>query len=161
LVFPALATTWDEGLPLGNAMLGELLWANGPFVRFSLDRADLWDLRPMKNLDGPEWKYRWVVDQWKKGDYRPVQDRFDAPYDTEPAPSKIPTDARERPGFHPLERRQNPGDIRSCRRTGGMDPAEGSAARFQTRLAHAALRRPGSDRRRRSGHRPGPAPPRL
>jgi len=26
LVFPALASTWDEGLPLGNAILGELLW---------------------------------------------------------------------------------------------------------------------------------------
>ena len=95
LVFPALAMSWDEGLPLGNAMLGELLWANGPFVRFSLDRADLWDLRPMKNLGGPQWKYRWVVDQWKKGDYKPVQDRFDAPYDAEPAPSKIPAAALE------------------------------------------------------------------
>ena len=95
LVFPALASSWDEGLPLGNAMLGELLWANGPFVRFSLDRADLWDLRPMRNLDGPQWKYRWVVDQWKKGDYRPVQERFDVPYDAEPAPSKIPAAALE------------------------------------------------------------------
>jgi alpha-L-fucosidase 2 len=95
LVFPSLAATWDEGLPLGNAVLGALLWARGPFLRFSLDRADLWDLRPMKNLTGPRWSYRWVVDQWRKGDYKPVQDLFDAPYDAEPAPSKIPAAALE------------------------------------------------------------------
>ncbi|MGD0782720.1 MAG: glycoside hydrolase family 95-like protein, partial [Candidatus Aminicenantales bacterium] len=95
LAFPALPAAWDEGLPLGNAILGELVWANGPFVRLSLDRADLWDLRPMKNLDTPEWSYRWVVNQWKKGDYGPVQERFDVPYDAEPAPSKIPAAALE------------------------------------------------------------------
>jgi alpha-L-fucosidase 2 len=76
-------------------MIGALIWKNGPFVRLSLDRADLWDLRPMKNLEAPEWKYRWVVEQWKKGDYRPVQQKFDVPYDTEPAPSKIPAAALE------------------------------------------------------------------
>ena len=95
LVFPSLPASWDEGLPLGNGMLGELVWKNGPFLRLSLDRADLWDLRPMKNLDAPEWKFRWVVEQWLKGDYGPVQNKFDAPYDAEPAPSKIPAAALE------------------------------------------------------------------
>lgn len=95
LVSAGLAATWDEGLPLGNGMIGALVWRNGPSVRLSLDRADLWDLRPMKNLDAPEWKFRWVVEQWKKGDYRPVQQKFDVPYDTEPAPSKIPAAALE------------------------------------------------------------------
>ncbi len=95
LVFPSLPPSWDEGLPLGNGMLGELLWRNGRFLRLSLDRADLWDLRPMKNLDAPQWTYAWVVEQWRKGDYAPVQKMFDAPYDAEPAPSKIPAAALE------------------------------------------------------------------
>ena len=56
-VFPSLPPSWDEGLPLGNGMLGELVWRNGRFLRLSLDRADLWDLRPMKNLDAPQWTY--------------------------------------------------------------------------------------------------------
>ena len=43
----------------------------------------------MENLQTPEWKYSWVYDQWKKDDYKPVQDRFDVPYDRSPAPSKI------------------------------------------------------------------------
>jgi alpha-L-fucosidase 2 len=82
-------------------MLGALVWKNGARLRFSLDRADLWDLRPMENLDAPEWKFGWVIEQWKKNDYRPVQEKFDKPYDARPAPSKIPAGALEFevPGF--------------------------------------------------------------
>ena len=60
LIFDQLATRWDEAIPLGNGMLGALIWQNGKRLRFSLDRADLWDLRPMENLDKPEWKFKWV-----------------------------------------------------------------------------------------------------
>jgi alpha-L-fucosidase 2 len=95
LVFGALATSWDEAIPLGNGMVGALVWQNGGRLRLSLDRADLWDLRPMDNLKAPEWKFRWVVDQWKKNDYKPVQDKFDKPYDDNPAPTKIPAGALE------------------------------------------------------------------
>jgi len=95
LVFPDLAQTWDEAVPLGNGTVGALVWKNGGCLRISLDRSDLWDLRPMRNLNGPEWKFRWVQDQWKKSDYQSVQDRFDKPYDADPAPSKIPAGALE------------------------------------------------------------------
>lgn len=95
LHFDQLATVWDEAIPLGNGMVGALIWEKDGKLRFSLDRADLWDLRPMENLKKPEWKYSWVYDQWKKDDYKPVQDLFDAPYDREPAPSKIPGAALE------------------------------------------------------------------
>ncbi len=90
LHFNELSEVWDEAIPLGNGMLGALVWEKEGKLRFSLDRADLWDLRPMENLQTPEWKYSWVIDQWKKDDYKPVQDRFDVPYDQSPAPSKIP-----------------------------------------------------------------------
>lgn len=90
LHFEQLPTVWDEAIPLGNGMLGALIWEKEGRLRFSLDRADLWDLRPMENLKTPEWKYRWVKEQWEKNDYRPVQEKFDVPYDRSPAPSKIP-----------------------------------------------------------------------
>ena len=90
LHFDDLSKVWDEAIPLGNGMVGSLIWEKEGKLRFSLDRADLWDLRPMENLQTPEWKYSWVYDQWKKDDYKPVQDRFDVPYDRSPAPSKIP-----------------------------------------------------------------------
>ena len=90
LHFDQLPTVWDEGIPLGNGMVGALIWEKEGKLRLSLDRADLWDLRPMENLKTPEWKYSWVYEQWKKNDYGRVQEKFDAPYDRSPAPSKIP-----------------------------------------------------------------------
>ncbi len=90
LHFDRLATVWDEAIPLGNGMIGVLIWEKEGKLRFSLDRADLWDLRPMKNKEKSEWKFSWVYNQWKKDDYKSVQDMFDVPYDNSPAPSKIP-----------------------------------------------------------------------
>ena len=95
LYFEELSATWDEAIPLGNGMLGALIWQKGNNLRISLDRADLWDLRPMKNLNIPEFKFSWVYDQVKKEDYKPVQDLFDVPYNRNPAPTKIPAGALE------------------------------------------------------------------
>lgn len=90
-----LATTWDEAIPLGNATVGALIWQKGDRLRFSLDRADIWDMRPMAGLHREEFSYKWVQGQVAKKDYKPVQQFFDAPYDREPAPSKIPAGALE------------------------------------------------------------------
>jgi alpha-L-fucosidase 2 len=95
LKFSAPATSWDEGIPLGNGIIGALIWEKDGKLRFSLDRADLWDLRPMENLDKPEWKYSWVKSQWENNTYSKVQEMFDIPYDRNPAPSKIPGAALE------------------------------------------------------------------
>ena len=95
LVFTSLATQWDEAIPLGNGMLGALIWQKDNQLRFSLDRADLWDLRPMKDLHRNEFSYDWVKDQVKKKEYDIVQKYFDEPYDREPAPSKIQGGALE------------------------------------------------------------------
>ena len=50
LVFDSLATRWDEGMPLGNAVVGELVWRRSGALRLSVDRTDLWDLRPVDSL---------------------------------------------------------------------------------------------------------------
>lgn len=96
-VFPDLAVTWDEGMPLGNAVVGNLVWDKDNALRMSLDRIDLWDMRPVDSLSGPNYKFQWVYDQVMKKDYRPVQLKFDVPYDRMPAPSKIPGAALEFP----------------------------------------------------------------
>ena len=95
LHFTQATRAWDEAIPLGNGMIGALIWQKGDRLRFSLDRSDLWDERPMKGLHRPEFKYQWVYEQVKKGDYKIVQDYFDAPYDREVAPTKIPGGALE------------------------------------------------------------------
>lgn len=89
LVFSELATTWDEGVPLGNAEVGCLVWQNNGKLRFSLDRSDLWDLRPMENIDFDKWKFQDVYEHWKNDNYKEVQNAFDVPYNQLPAPSKI------------------------------------------------------------------------
>jgi alpha-L-fucosidase 2 len=95
LQFSSLASTWDEAIPIGNGMLGALVWQKGDHLRLSLDRADLWDLRPMENFLKPEFSFKWVQRQVKDNNYKVVQNMFDAPYDNLPAPSKIPGAALE------------------------------------------------------------------
>lgn len=95
MVFPSLAKTWDEGVPLGNGTVGALVWQRDSMLRFSLDRVDLWDLRPVDSISGPNNRFTWVYEQVKKGDYLPVQKKYDHPYDQMPAPSKIPGAALE------------------------------------------------------------------
>lgn len=90
LTFSSLSTRWDESLPLGNGMLGAMVWQKNNQLRFSLDCAELWDARPMKDLHRDEFSFKWVEEQYQKNNYAAVQKYFDAPYDREPAPSKIP-----------------------------------------------------------------------
>ena len=57
------ATTWDEALPLGNGLLGALVWGDGKPLRISLDRTDLWDLRPVPEFYTEEYSYA-LMRQW-------------------------------------------------------------------------------------------------
>lgn len=93
LVFNKLANKWDEAMPLGNGMLGALVWQKGDKLRLSLDRADLWDER--KALDMSKLNFKWVKEQVLKKDYRPVQKIGDEPYDNVPYPTKLPAAAIE------------------------------------------------------------------
>jgi len=90
LIGTELAKTWDEGIPLGNGIIGALVWQKDGNLRMSLDNVNLWDLRPMENLNTPNYKFSWVYEQWKNDNYKAVQNAFDVPYDNSPAPSKIP-----------------------------------------------------------------------
>jgi alpha-L-fucosidase 2 len=95
LHFDSLATSWDEAIPLGNGTVGSLIWKKEGRLRMSLDRADLWDMRPMKGLHRKEFSYQFIQQKVKEKDYKIVQDYFDVPYDKEPAPTKIPAAALE------------------------------------------------------------------
>lgn len=69
LVFDSLAQTWDEGVPLGNATIGALVWKKGDALRLSLDRTDLWDLRPSDSLSGANFRFAWVKEHIRTKDY--------------------------------------------------------------------------------------------
>jgi alpha-L-fucosidase 2 len=93
LVFDSLAKRWDEGIPLGNGWLGALIWQKDNKIRMSLDRVDLWDDRPMPEID--KLKFKWVVEKVKLNQYDSVQKIGDEPYEKYPAPTKIPGAAIE------------------------------------------------------------------
>lgn len=88
--FHDLAKSWDEAIPLGNATVGSLIWQKKECLRMSIDRSDLWDLRHSKELEGEGFSFHWLYEQVQKRDYKPVQRRFDYPYNAYPGPSKIP-----------------------------------------------------------------------
>jgi alpha-L-fucosidase 2 len=89
----SLAKRWDEAMPLGNGWLGALIWQKGNKLRMSLDRVDLWDDRPMPEID--KLKFKWVVEKVKLNQYDSVQKIGDEPYEKYPAPTKIPGAAIE------------------------------------------------------------------
>jgi len=93
LVFDTLAKRWDEGIPLGNGWMGALIWQKDNKIRMSLDRVDLWDDRPMPEID--KLKFKWVVEKVKLDQYDSVQKIGDEPYEKYPAPTKIPGAALE------------------------------------------------------------------
>lgn len=105
LYFNRIPDRWEEGIPLGNGLLGALIWQKDSMLRISLDRADLWDLRPVKEFDLPQFRFSWVYEQWRKNTYDTVQKLFDLPYERDPGPTKLPAGAVEIPisGFGPVD----------------------------------------------------------
>ncbi|MFA7228995.1 MAG: glycoside hydrolase family 95-like protein [Melioribacteraceae bacterium] len=95
LCFKLLPVNWDEGFPLGNGMIGALIWKRENSLRISLDRADLWDSRTPGEFERPEFDFAWVAAQVNKNDYGIVQKLFDEPYDREAYPTKLPAAAIE------------------------------------------------------------------
>lgn len=81
---------WDEGVPLGNGLVGALVWGEGNTIRLSLDRGDLWDLRSPEAFKDPRWNYKDMQRMVAVRDEKTFHDLFDVPYDTVPYPTKLP-----------------------------------------------------------------------
>lgn len=80
---------WDEALPLGNGMLGGLLWGSGNRINLSLDRGDLWDERRPQVVQQPNWNYQTIRELQAAGNQAEISRLFDAPYH-EKTPTKLP-----------------------------------------------------------------------
>ena len=79
---------WDEAVPLGNGKCGCLCWGSPEEIRFSLDRADLWD-RTVLWEQNEEFSWKNLVKLAKEGNTRKIREIFDAPY-YYPSPTKLP-----------------------------------------------------------------------
>lgn len=83
------AMVWDEAMPLANGLLGALVWGDGKPLKISLDRTDLWDLRPVPQFHGEDYSYK-KMRQWvKEGRIEDLHRLYDDPYGN-PGPTKIP-----------------------------------------------------------------------
>ncbi|MBP7051301.1 MAG: glycoside hydrolase N-terminal domain-containing protein [Phycisphaerae bacterium] len=83
------AQVWDEAMPLGNGLLGALVWGDGKPLRISLDRTDLWDLRPVPEFHSGDYSYK-TMRQWvQEGRIQDLHRLYDDPYGN-PGPTKIP-----------------------------------------------------------------------
>ncbi len=89
LNFNTPVTVWDEALPLGNGILGALVWGDGQPLKISLDRTDLWDLRPVPEFHMEDYKYATMREWEKAGRTDDLLKMYDKPYER-PAPTKIP-----------------------------------------------------------------------
>ncbi len=83
------ASTWDEAFPLGNGILGALVWGDGAPLNISLDRTDLWDLRPVPEYYSENYSYARMRQWEREGRYEELKALYDEPYHR-PAPTKIP-----------------------------------------------------------------------
>lgn len=88
LTFNTIPDKWDHGFPLGNGMIGVLVWQHEGMLRLSVDRADLWDLRPTAEIE--KYTYKWAYQQRLTGEFDTVWKIADEPYDRDAAPTKIP-----------------------------------------------------------------------
>lgn len=95
LSFRNLATSWDEAIPLGNGMIGALVWQKEQALRMAVDRSDLWDVRPLEEFNGEQYTFKWVYDHVKRGEYKPVQEWYDFGRKGYAWPTKIPGAALE------------------------------------------------------------------
>jgi len=89
LALGAPIKTWDEAVPLGNGLLGGLLWGEGQTVRLSLDRGDLWDERPREGIRRQDFNYATMIRLVGEGKHAELNAIFDYPYGGA-YPTKIP-----------------------------------------------------------------------
>ncbi|MBA4388520.1 MAG: hypothetical protein C0404_11100 [Verrucomicrobia bacterium] len=81
-------TRWDEAVPLGNGLMGGLLWGEGRELRLSLDRGDLWDLRlPPELLRNLTWAR--MQELVAGGEHAKIQETVDKPF-MQAFPTKLP-----------------------------------------------------------------------
>jgi hypothetical protein len=84
------AMVWDEALPLGNGILGALVWGDGAPLKISLDRTDLWDLRPVPEYNSPDYTFKKMIEWHHAGRHDDLVRLYEQPYRRPESPTKIP-----------------------------------------------------------------------
>jgi alpha-L-fucosidase 2 len=97
LVFDDLAKTWDEGMPVGNGLIGGLVWQKIDNLRISLDRSDLWDLQPSMAYSDSSLTYEWLAQHRLNGTYDKAREKLNSYREGRYVPTKLPGGGLEFP----------------------------------------------------------------
>jgi alpha-L-fucosidase 2 len=93
LQIEAPIASWDEAIPLGNGLLGGLLYGGrNSTLRLSLDRGDLWDERPAPQIGSDAFTWEHWIKLVHEGAWAEVDELFTKPF-SHPFPTKIPCGA--------------------------------------------------------------------
>ncbi len=79
----------DEALPLGNALLGMLIWMRGDTLLLSLDRGDLWDERRPAAEQNPRYNWHGMCEMIARGEWAELGRIFQKSQQ-EPFPTRLP-----------------------------------------------------------------------
>ena len=93
--FTKLPIRWDEAVPLGNGIMGILIWQKDGKLRLSIDRADLWDLRQVKKFGKTSYSYQFICEAIEKKNFQVIHDSIYARRDGDSTPTKLPAGAIE------------------------------------------------------------------
>lgn len=103
LELAAPITRWDEAIPLGNGMLGGLLWGEGNTLKLSLDRGDLWDERPAPGDPLAHFTYFRMAELVAQKNNAAISEIVDKQGYEQPHPTRIPAGRLELE-FAPIEK---------------------------------------------------------
>lgn len=89
MVFEKPASRWEQGIPMGNGVLGTVVWGGGEKpLRLSLDRADIWEVRNVStDLETFHWKN---FTTYLKYEDKEHIDAFIGPEPGKPYPTRFP-----------------------------------------------------------------------
>ena len=86
-----ITENWDEGLPLGNGLTGSIVYGRSP-LKITVDRTDLWDLRPNETTLEKGFNFKNQIRLSKSGDKNDWAEHsrlFEDILMAKPYPSKI------------------------------------------------------------------------
>lgn len=95
MIFEKPAKQWEQGVPMGNGLLGTMIWGGGDRpMRISLDRADLWEVRNIQ--PDYEGKFNWrTFTHYLETENKEELNRFLFPGRENPNPTRFPVGRME------------------------------------------------------------------
>lgn len=89
MIFEKPASRWEQGIPMGNGVLGAVVWGGGDKpLRLSLDRADIWEVRNV-STDPKTFNWKTFTNYLKTEDKEHI-DAFIGPEPGKPYPTRFP-----------------------------------------------------------------------